>query len=211
MKYIFVTGAPGSKWSSVAKNIYYSPSIDRSDYSEARTYYRQDHTGRQDLMHMGAYWDPGMEFGKFFDHMDRYSKSECEAEFDRPFATSATGIRIIKSHVFANHIDFLRETWPDVPVVLVNRGSDACLGWWVRSGQFDITYPDYREYYKNLEHIAGIISQQTDNIEAASFKHDAQAVFTNRGLARLLGLEPPPLNYAQDYDSQDIQVTVIRS
>jgi len=73
MKYIFITGAPGSKWSSVAKNIYYSPSIDRSDYSEARTYYRQDSTGRQDLMHMGAYWDPGMEFGKFFDHIEHYS------------------------------------------------------------------------------------------------------------------------------------------
>ena len=193
----------------MAKNIYYSPSIDRSDYSEARTYYRQDSAGRQDLMHMGAYWDPGMEFGKFFDHIDRHSKSECEAEFDRPFATDATGIRIIKSHVFANHIDFLQQTWPDVPVVLVNRSSDACLGWWVRSGQFDITYPDYREYYKNLEHIAGIISQQTTNIETASFKYNAKTVFTNRRLAQTLGLEPPPLHYAQDYETQDIQVTVI--
>jgi len=35
MKYIFVAGAPGSKWSSVVKNIYYSESIDRSDYSDA--------------------------------------------------------------------------------------------------------------------------------------------------------------------------------
>ena len=32
-KYIFVSGAPGSKWSSVVKNIYYSPSIDSSDAS----------------------------------------------------------------------------------------------------------------------------------------------------------------------------------
>jgi hypothetical protein len=211
MKYIFVTGAPGSKWSSVVKNIYYSPSIDRSDYSEARTYYRQDAAGHKDLMHIGAYWDPGMEFGKFFDHIERYSKSECETEFDRPFETNAAGIRIIKSHVFANHIDFLRQAWPDVPVVLVNRSSDACLDWWIRSGQFDITYPDYREYYQDLEHIASIISQQTASIEAAAFKYDAEAVFTNRNLAQQLGLELPPLNYAQDYNSQDIQVTVIRS
>ena len=36
MKYIFLAGAPGSKWSSVAKNIYYSADIDRSDYRDER-------------------------------------------------------------------------------------------------------------------------------------------------------------------------------
>ena len=33
MKYIFVAGAPGSKWSSVCKNIYFSGDIDTSDYN----------------------------------------------------------------------------------------------------------------------------------------------------------------------------------
>ena len=132
MKYIFVTGAPGSKWSSVVKNIYYSPDIDRSDYSDARTYYH-DASGTMDLMHLGAYFDPGMEFGGFFNKLDQYSKQQCEAEFDRPF--SGTGIKIIKSHVFANHIDYLKQTWPDCPVVLVHRDDDACLGWWVKCGQ----------------------------------------------------------------------------
>ena len=60
MKYIFVAGAPGSKWSSVVKNIYYSPSVDQSDYSDARTYYH-DASGQRELMHLGAYFDPGME------------------------------------------------------------------------------------------------------------------------------------------------------
>ena len=60
MKYIFVAGAPGSKWSSVAKNIYYSPDIDRSDYRAEWTYYH-DASGKMDLMHLGAYFDPGME------------------------------------------------------------------------------------------------------------------------------------------------------
>ena len=35
-----MAGAPGSKWSSVCKNIYYSPDIDRTDYSDARTYWK---------------------------------------------------------------------------------------------------------------------------------------------------------------------------
>ena len=99
MKYIFMTGAPGSKWSSVSKNIYYSSDIDRSDYSDARTYYH-DASGTMQLMHMGAYFDPGMEFGGFFNQIDRHTREQCESEFDRPF--TSTGIRIIKSHVSAH-------------------------------------------------------------------------------------------------------------
>ena len=76
MKYIFVAGAPGSKWSSVVKNIYYSASIDRSDYLDARTYYH-DASGTLDLMHLGAYFDPGMEFGDFFLNLDQYTKEQC--------------------------------------------------------------------------------------------------------------------------------------
>ena len=114
MKYIFVAGAPGSKWSSVTKNIYYSPDIDTSDYSDERTYYH-DASGKMDLMHLGAYFDPGMEFGSFFDNLKNYRKEMIEAEFDRPF--KGQGIRIIKSHVFANQIDFLNY-W----------GSDNILG-----------------------------------------------------------------------------------
>ena len=108
MKYIFMTGAPGSKWSSVSKNIYYSPDIDRSDYSDARTYYH-DASGTTQLMHMGAYFDPGMEFGGFFDNINRYTKELCEAEFDRPFTSK--GVRIIKSHVFAILSRFTHNGW----------------------------------------------------------------------------------------------------
>ena len=61
--YILFTGAPGSKWSSVVKNIYWSDDVDHTDYSEARTYrHDADTPGRSHLMHIGAYWDPGMEF-----------------------------------------------------------------------------------------------------------------------------------------------------
>ena len=126
MKYIFVAGAPGSKWSSVVKNIYYSPDIDRSDYTDARTYYHEA-WGHRELMHLGAYWDPGMEFGENFDRLDQLTTEECEAEFDRPF--NGTGVRIIKSHVFMYHVKFLKQHWPDSPVILVHRGDDACLGW----------------------------------------------------------------------------------
>ena len=206
MKYIFVAGAPGSKWSSVVKNIYYRPDIDRSDYSDARTYYH-DASGKRELMHLGAYFDPGMEFGDFFDQLDQYTKDQCEAEFDRPF--SGTGVRIIKSHVFANHIDYIRATWPDCPIVLVHRDDDACLGWWVKCGHFDITYPLYHDYYKNLKTMASIIRDQNDGIQQGAWQYPRRQPQTNQELARMLAIELPPEEYYQGYAQNNIRVRVI--
>jgi len=206
MKYIFIAGAPGSKWSSVVKNIYYSPSVDSSDYSDARTYYH-DASGRMELMHLGAYFDPGMEFGSFFHRLQEHGWFECETEFDRPF--SGTGIRIIKSHVFADNIDYIKRTWPQCPIVLVHRPDDACLGWWVKCGHFDITYPDYHEYYKNLKTMAKIIQQQNRGITAAAMKYPGRNPLTNNQLCTMLGIEPPPAEYSQDYGQSDVRVTII--
>ena len=206
MKYIFMTGAPGSKWSSVSKNIYYSSDIDRSDYSDARTYYH-DASGTMQLMHMGAYFDPGMEFGGFFDEIDRHTRERCEAEFDRPF--TGTGVRIIKSHVFAHNIDFLRDHWPDCPIVLVQRPDDACLGWWVKCGHFTITYPKYDQYYQDLRTMSQIIPAQNRAIQAAVWRYKGYVVNSNRELAKALNIQPPTAEYEQNYGADDIRVTVI--
>jgi hypothetical protein len=206
MKYIFVSGAPGSKWSSVVKNIYYSADIDSTDYTDARTYWH-DASGTYDLMHLGVYWGPAMEFGDWFERLDQYSKAECEAEFDRPF--SGTGVRIIKSHVFGYHIDYIKQTWPDCPIVLIDRSDDACLGWWVKCGEFKITYPLYRDYYKDLRSMsAAIVRENTGNRQAAR-EYPGQVVETNRQLARILGIAVPENKYYQDYVKSDIKVTVI--
>ena len=82
MKYIFMAGAPGSKWSSVSKNIYYSADVDCSDYTDARTYYH-DAGGQTELMHMGAYFDPGMEFD-LPENMSTLTKEQSEEKFDAP-------------------------------------------------------------------------------------------------------------------------------
>jgi hypothetical protein len=206
MKYIFVAGAPGSKWSSVVKNIYYSPDIDRSDYRDEWTYYH-DASGKMELMHLGAYWDPGMEFGTGFDNLYSYRKEMLEAEFDRPFRGS--GVRIVKSHCFSTQIDTLKTYWPESPIVLVHRPDDACLGWWVKCGHFDITYPSYDTYYKNLRTMAMIIKQQNIGIVNAALKYPGQGPLTNQQLARMLGIEVPPAEYEQNYGASDVRVTVI--
>lgn len=207
MKYIFVAGAPGSKWSSVVKNIYYSPDVDQSDYSDARTYYH-DASGKMDLMHLGAYYDPGMEFGTGFDNLYSYKKEMLEAEFNRPFRGS--GVRIIKSHCFSTQIDTLKTYWPESPIVLVHRPDDACLGWWVKCGHFDITYPKYDQYYVDLKTMAGIIKEQNAGIIKATYKYPGKLPLTNQMLAKMLNIELPPTSgYFQDYGQSDVRVTVI--
>ena len=209
MKYIFVAGAPGSKWSSVVKNIYYSASIDRSDYRDEWTYYH-DAGGKMDLMHMGAYFDPGMAC-PLPEDLTVLDRAQLEASFDYPFSKDSTGVRIIKSHIFCyeHNIRHLREQFVDCPIVLVHRSDDSCLGWWVKCGHFDITYPDYSEYYQDLKHMAKIIQRQNAGLLDAWHSRDGREPGTNRELARLLNIEAPPLNYAQDYATNDIKVKLI--
>ena len=206
MKYIFVSGAPGSKWSSVVKNIYYSLDVDSSDYSDARTYYH-DASGTMDLMHLGVYWGPAMEFGDQFERLDQYTKEQNEAEFDRPF--SGTGVKIIKSHVFGYHIDYIKQTWPDCPIVLIDRSDDACLGWWVKCGEFQISYPLYRDYYKDLRQMSAAIAKENEGNRRAARDYPGYEVETNRQLARTLNIAVPAEMYYQDYILSDIKVTVI--
>lgn len=199
MKYIFVAGAPGSKWSSVARNIYHSPDVDRSDARTDRNYSRNG-----TVMHVGSYFDPGMEFGTWFDRLDQHTRDECEAEFDRPF--TGTGVRIVKSHMFMYHIGFLKQNWPDAPIIMVHRGDDACLGWWVRSGGFDITYPDYRPYYKNLDFMSEEITRQ--NVAMRPYWDLGSFVYNNIELCNHLQLATPPDEYQQVYADHKMRVKI---
>jgi hypothetical protein len=203
MKYIFMAGAPGSKWSSVAKNIYYSPDVDRSDHTEARTYYH-DATGEMLLMHQGAYFDPGMEFDLPAD-VTALSKAELERRFDEPFG--GEGVRIIKSHIFCHNIGFIKHTWPDAPIILVHRGDDACLGWWVKCGHFTITYPTYNKYYKDLRQMAIEIKRQNSDMRQ-HWDHASQ-IDNNVKLCERLGIAVPPEEYRQNYINDKVRVKVL--
>lgn len=207
MKYIFMVGAPGSKWSSVSKNIYFSPDIDRSDASPTREYWH-DASGTRQLMHMGAYFDPGMEMD-LSQQFNLESKEMLEEFFDSAFTPDSQGVRIIKSHIFAHHIDFIKKTWSDCPVILVHREDDACLGWWVRCGHFGITYPTYNDYYIDLRHMAQHIDNQNRDILSAWDQYQGREVYNNLGLCIALGIKYPPDEYQQNYQQSDIKVKVI--
>lgn len=208
MKYIFVAGAPGSKWSSVTKNIYYSADVDTSDYREDWTYWH-DAPGQLELMHMGAYFDPGMECD-LPENMGLLTCAEAEQRFDAPFQATAAGIRIIKSHIFCyrDNLEYLRQNWPDAPIVLVHRPDDACLGWWVKCGHFDISYPSYHGYYKNLREMAGIIARQNRDLLHWINTNDTQRVNNNIELCRKLHIAEPTDEYRQYYSISDVRVEV---
>jgi len=199
-----MAGAPGSKWSSVSKNIYYSPSVDCTDDNIDRVY-ASSVVYNGTPMHQGAYFDPGMEFGTWFDRLNEYSKEDCEQEFDRPF--SGTGVKIIKSHMFMYHVGFLKQHWPDSPIVLVHRGDDASLGWWVRCGGFNISYPDYNKYYKDLDFMAAEITRQ--NTAMRPYWEHASSVADNIALCAQLGIAAPPEQYRQNYADNKIRVKVL--
>lgn len=205
-EYIFVTGAPGSMWSSVVKNIYFSSDINQSDFTPERTYHAKVNPTdkKKKLHHIGSYFDPGMEFGNYFDKMDSFHVKELEKEFNRPFIED-NGKKIIKSHFFAYHLDFIKANW-DVPIVLVYRNSDACMGWWVRLGNFNITYPNY-QYYVNLnEMMTQIISQ---NKKIMEFVRENQVIKVRNSLelCSALKINNDFISY-QDYTMRDFSVYV---
>lgn len=201
MRYIFMAGAPGSKWSSVCKSIYFSKNIDISDFSNERTYWHSA-WGEPQLMHLGAYFDPGMEFGDNFDSLPFMRKEEAEAEFDRPF--SLPGRRIVKSHVFCHYLDYLKKTWPEEPIVLVHRSDDSCLGWWVKCGHFDITYPKY-DYYQNLQQMALHIYNQNEDLKRFINNNNVVSVNNSWELCDLLQIQRPHDTF-QSYKDCDINV-----
>jgi hypothetical protein len=209
MKYIFVAGAPGSKWSSVVKNIYYSPDIDRSDYRDHWTYYH-DASGEMELMHLGAYFDPGMECS-MPEYLTSLDRGQIETLFDHPFDSLVPGVRVIKSHIFSyrTNTEHLRKLFPESPIVLVYRDNDACLGWWVKCGHFDITYPKYQTYYKNLREMSLIIARQNTGILETLANHDSVIVDNNLQLCEALGIGPPSDQYRQAYAQNDIRVKII--
>jgi len=196
-EYIIITGAPGSKWSSVVKNIYWSSSIDQSDYSKERTYWRDaDTPGTKQLMHIGAYWDPGMEFRATRDN------------WDLPF--SGTGKRLIKSHTIVYELDHLKDL--GYPIVMVYRNDVECLEWWKKCGHFNITYPIYGPYYKGLDNMWDEIQMQNNaimkfvkrNISKIDMPQD------NSELCKLLQIDLPKDLVNHNYKDKDIKVYVYK-
>ena len=186
MKYIFLVGAPGSRWSGVAKSIYYSDQIDQSDDTPERTYFNPNSPAKaKQLMHRGAYFDPGMEFGNELEDFDSLSKEDLEKIFDAPFQGSDK-IRIIKSHVLCYHVEKLSKMFGD-PIVLVYRHDEDCFNWWKQAGGWDITYPNYK-WYKDDATMKQQIALQNQAVRKFVFENKLYSLNNNNQLQKYLGI-----------------------
>jgi len=196
MKYIFVVGAPGSRWSGVANSIYYSDQIDQSDDTPERTYFNPKSPPKaKQLMHRGAYFDPGMEFGNELENFDSLSKQDLEKIFDAPFQGSDR-IRIIKSHVLSLHLEKLCKMFTD-PIVLVYRHDEDCYDWWKEAGGWEITYPNYK-WYKDDDTIKSQIVLQNQCIRNFVIRHKLYSLNDNIELQKTLGIKS--MNYLRFTD-----------
>jgi len=186
MKYIFIVGAPGSRWSGVAKSIYYSDQIDQSDDTPERTYFNPNSPAKaKQLMHRGAYFDPGMEFGNELEDFDSLSKEDLEKIFDAPFQGSDK-IRIIKSHVLCYHVEKLSKMFGD-PIVLVYRHDEDCFDWWKQAGGWDITYPNYK-WYKDDTTMKQQIALQNQAVRKFVYENKLYSLNNNNQLQKYLGI-----------------------
>ena len=188
--YILFTGAPGSRWSSVAEGIYRSPDIDQTD-GKGRNTYRKGV-----VKHEGAYFDPGMEFENSITN------------WDKPF--SGIGKRIIKSHTVAHRLNDLKKL--GYPIVMVYRNDIECLKWWNDAGGFDITYPNY-SYFKDQDTMWDHI--QSENRDIMQFIRDNQDRITtlvdNVDLCRALEISfPDTKGRIHNYAQKDIKVYLFK-
>jgi hypothetical protein len=180
-KLIFCTGAPGSTWSILIKQLAACPSVDRSDEREDRVYKN----------HFGNYFGPQMGFGEYFDNLPAsgHGREAILDELAKPYAAPpGHGFRLLKSHHFAYSLPFLREQFPDSRILLIWRDDDSCLKWWLKAGGFAITYPKYT-WYRNNQVMLQKIKQENESIR--NFARGAAVPLVASSLesvARQLGL-----------------------
>lgn len=181
--YVFITGAPGSKWSLVARALSEANEVDNSDCDPAHTY-----PSRPDLAHFGNYFGPGMAYGSNFDRLTSLTQLDVRRELDRPFS-SAGGRRLLKGHIFARNLVLLHEMFPRARFVMVYRNEEACFDWWMRAGGFSIQYPDY-SWYGEIARMRREIETDCEAIRSFCRLHSLQLrrFRTVKGIAAALGL-----------------------
>jgi len=164
---ILATGAPGSRWSAGLHSISSHPDINNTDKNEERSYDKPVTLpdGRTIGLgyHRGCYWGPDHDFGHTFDNMQSMSKQDIIEEFQKPFQEWTPGIKIVKSHWFSYHLEYLHKLFPKAMIVGYYLPDDICFDWWHTVGGWNISYPHYT-WYKNDEGMKKGIKTENANL-----------------------------------------------
>lgn len=174
-KLVWFTGAPGSKWSGSA-NILQAITkfnFNLTDRTPEREY---QHTGptplAKGITHTGAYFGPGHGLGENFHQLDTILPSVVEEEILSKWQDSSWGYFLVKSHFFTHQLDYISSVWPNNTIIMITRPNEACIRGWFGAGGWDISYPDYRPYYKDDTRMKQLIAEHNAKIFEFCSKHN---------------------------------------
>ena len=142
-KYVFITGAPGSRWGRLEYMLRDQTSIvDDSAWMP----FLQDQP-KNLTAHVHKFFGPYQQHGERFDVLHILGRNGIYDELDRAFDSNNTSrIRFVRCHWFAYQLDWIKENLPEVDILMMFRESNMCYEWWHRSGGWDIQYPSYKWY-----------------------------------------------------------------
>ena len=195
IKYVFLTGAPGSKWAGISKWLSQSTTIvDSSDDTPWRIDNPENHSN-----HAHAFFGPFHERGENFDNLHLLTKEEIFTEIDRAHldANADNCIRFCRCHWFSYQLDWIAENLPEVDIILVTRPPQICFDWWFEAGGWHIQYPTYK-WYGTEEMMWRQINVETRCIAQFTKKHNIQwqkGINTDNWLTRNW---PEMINYIKD-------------
>lgn len=143
MKYIFVTGAPGSRWGRLEFLLREQSNIvDDSGWMP----FLQDNPDNL-TTHVHKFFGPYQQHGDRFDVLHILGRTAIFDELERAFDSNSTGkVRFVRCHWFAYQLDWIAENLPEVDILMMFRESNMCYNWWHESGGWDIQYPSYKWY-----------------------------------------------------------------
>ena len=174
---VWFTGAPGSKWSGSA-NVLQSIvklNFNITDRTPEREY---KHSGPTPLAtgitHTGAYFGPGHGLGETFHELSNSNPAAIEAEIVAQWKDPSYGKLLVKSHFFTHQLDYIADVWPSNTIIMITRPDDACSRGWFGAGGWNISYPDYRPFYKTDSRMKQLISEHNSKIAEFCSKHNLE-------------------------------------
>lgn len=195
IKYVFVTGPPGSKWAGLSKWLSRSTTIvDNSDHTPWRIDNPENHSN-----HAHAFFGPFHECGENFDNLHLLTREEIFTEIDKAHldADADNCIRFCRCHWFSYQLDWITENLPEVDILLVLRPPQICFDWWFEAGGWHIQYPTYK-WYSTEEMMWRQINVETRCIAQFTKKHNIQwqkGINTDNWLTQNW---PEMINYIKD-------------
>lgn len=145
VNWIFVTGAPGSRWSGVGQEVRWNTHADITDYVSEKEYTHGLYSG-----HKGNYYGPGMLNGTWLDK-ELGTKEQWIDEINNSFSGPEDQVKVLMSHHFAYYLEEIMEVFPESQIIAVVRDCDDCMEWWKKAGGWNITYPSYEWYRDDIK------------------------------------------------------------